>query len=1531
MTVGATSFRIDTEGPQADEGRFGVGRLDRNARFSVISSSLSDFLGYTADELHHMTLADIIHPDDRSLLPPRIDKLVTGRSRGFSVELRIIPKDGVVVWSVCQVLPFDTIDSADYALVVSALPGYSKTVSALRSSERRYKTLLSNLAGVVYRSAPDDKGGFTLEYISEGTRDLFHVSPEDMMSGALTPADVVHPDDFASMRAGTEEAVAKHTMARNLFRVRRPDGSLRWVLETCRGVYDAEGRIEALEGFITDIHEQKLIEERLSESERALTESERKHKALLSNLVGVAFRMLATETDVWLEYVSDGVRDLFGVEPDALTSNAVTLDQVIDRDDRRAMRDSVMAALNTRTSTRNVVRGLQPDGSYRWMIVTMRGVTNDDGATYAIEGLITDIHEQKEIEERLFRSEKELREAHELVGLGRWELDHQTGDLFWSEETFRIFGRDPATYKPNVKDFQEMVHPEDREREATILYASLTTREPYSSVHRIIRPDGDVRYIAERGESTFNDEGDPLRTVGTTLDVTELKRAELALLEEQAFKNALLESSDFAVIACDADGKLKMFNRAAREWHGVDATALPPEEWPAYYALHTADGKRPLKHVSIPLVRALSGESVRDVEMSIVRPGKTPRYITCNGAPLHDAAGRKLGAMVIMRDVTRQRLTEANLRQRDAILSAVAFAAERLLTTWDWEQEIGNILSTLGQAMHAGRAYVLRARPDHNHRVIVSVSHAWCAPGVAKSAILSEPKGIDIVAAGLGHWVERMQLGGVMQARSRDFLPAEQAIMEPQSIKAIIALPIFVHGEWWGSLGFDDCETDRHWSLAEQEALRAAANTIASAIERRRQQEDRLARVVAEEASQAKSAFLATMSHEIRTPMNAIIGLSEVLNQSALNDEQADLLNVMHDAGRHLLNLIDDILDISKIEAGQVKILPSAVNLAETVDAVVGGLISTAADKRVVVHTFVAPDLPDTIMIDGLRLRQVIYNLLGNAIKFSSEISERTGRVELRVDSDEGAVQELRITVRDNGIGMSEELMARVFEPFAQGDSQLTRRYGGTGLGLAITRRIVSMMRGRVSVFSTPGEGSTFALNLPLEAVETGSDALAGKPLAGLTCRVVESHGYIAQDIAAYLHHAGASAQVVKSDAAATTGDDEGALVITGAPQVRRWQNPPVVPHLVIEPGRGRLTRPRVVADRVTAVDGAGLSFNRLVEAALLAIGRLPAGQVESSAGGDVERGYASNPDLLPILVAEDDAMNQKVIGRQLGLLNLHAEFAANGDEALKHARAGKYALLLTDLHMPEMDGYTLARHIREAGIMAGSTAEGAAPRRLPILALTADARQEVIDAVGEAGMDGLLIKPVTLKSLDAALRPWLSEKAEAPLVRNPPEPDAPPRTAPAPVAAPPVAETPADEETPADAEVPENTETPCDTEGPVLDLTELASRIGDDEEIQYEFLNVFRDQMAPLAAQIHEAAGVQDMHKIGALAHRLKSSSRAVGAMDLGAVCARIEEACRKEDIDELTPLLARFGHSSKAVGSAIARTVGNADHVRH
>ena len=279
-----------------------------------------------------------------------------------------------------------------------------------------------------------------------------------------------------------------------------------------------------------------------------------------------------------------------------------------------------------------------------------------------------------------------------------------------------------------------------------------------------------------------------------------------------------------------------------------------------------------------------------------------------------------------------------------------------------------------------------------------------------------------------------------------------------------------------------------------------------------------LARQVAEEANAAKSAFLATMSHEIRTPMNGVVGIVDVLRQSSLNSYQTDLADTIRESAFALLCIIDDILDFSKIEADRLTLESEPVALLRLVEAVCDSLQPVAASAGVTLYTFVDPEVPAWVLSDALRLRQILNNLVGNAIKFCAGL-EQPGRVQVRVAAAaDGTVQ---LMVRDNGIGMSAEVQQRVFEPFVQAESATTRRYGGTGLGLSICRRLVELFGGSIAVESAPGAGSTFTVQLPLAA---GGDAEPGhRPplLRGLRCLIVTADAQQAADWAAYARDAG--------------------------------------------------------------------------------------------------------------------------------------------------------------------------------------------------------------------------------------------------------------------------------------------------------------------------------------------------------------------------------------------------------------------------
>ena len=649
------------------------------------------------------------------------------------------------------------------------------------------------------------------------------------------------------------------------------------------------------------------------------------------------------------------------------------------------------------------------------------------------------------------------------------------------------------------------------------------------------------------------------------------------------------------------------------------------------------------------------------------------------------------------------------------------------------------------------------------------------------------------------------------------------------------------------------------------------------------------ARSDAEQANRAKSAFLATMSHEIRTPMNGVIGMVEVLSHSKLSEHQSDLVKTIRESAATLLALIDDILDFSKIEAGRLLIERAPVSIADLVEGLCNSLVPVAARRGVDLALFISPEIPERVLSDDVRLRQVIYNLAGNAIKFSAGRPDRRGRVSIRAEVAESSPLRLAFRIADDGIGMAPETLKELFTPFTQAEVSTTRLFGGTGLGLAICKRLVDLMQGEIAVASTLGDGSIFTVTLPVEAAPGGT-AHSFPDLGNLDCIVVASPNFNSDDLRAYLEHAGArvylaadlndAAQRVSGTTLSVVLHDAGSDGISADEMRGAFAFAPNVRHLLIT--RGWHRRPRMeLASNVITLDGDALRRQALLRAVAVAAGRASPETFHETAGKDAANEEQAPPTIAEaralgrlILIAEDDDINQKVILQQLGLLGYSGEVAGNGVEALRLWREGNYALLLTDLHMPEMDGYALAETIRREELGRG---------RMPILALTANALRGEASRAKAAGMDEYLTKPVQLRLLKAALEKWLPKAT--PLI--------PP--------------------------VPPVEEIHGEHGQSVVDVEVLKGLVGDDEETVREFLADYLASARRLTAELRETCVANDTRKVGAIAHKLKSSSRSVGALALGDLCAEMENAGKAEDKAAIAQGLVRFDAAIAAVEACI------------
>ncbi|MBK6906693.1 MAG: PAS domain S-box protein [Rhodocyclaceae bacterium] len=665
------------------------------------------------------------------------------------------------------------------------------------------------------------------------------------------------------------------------------------------------------------------------------------------------------------------------------------------------------------------------------------------------------------------------------------------------------------------------------------------------------------------------------------------------------------------------------------------------------------------------------------------------------------------------------------------------------------------------------------------------------------------------------------------------------------------------------------------------------------------------ARDAAEQASRAKTNFLATMSHEIRTPMNGVIGMIELLEHSGLRDEQRDMIKTVRSSAFSLLSIIDDVLDFSKIEADQMGVESVPLSVAAMAEEVCDTLDAVAEKAGITLSLFTDPALPPACLGDPTRLRQVLMNLAGNAIKFTRAV--QGGRVAVRAELEPGesplSTLTLHLSVTDNGVGISPEAQANLFKPFSQADETTTRRFGGTGLGLSISRRLTELMGGTISVRSEPGKGACFSVHLPVVPAtmpENGEPAGSRAPrvdVRGTECLVVGEVLGLAPDLVRYLSQGEARiTQVPTTKLAAdwmlAQGTRRAVVIVDEAHAPKSPLSPPgeaAASHVVfLVMGQGKRRQPRFVAERRVGID-----FNVMHQSAFLMAVALAAGRASVPVSSSTPEAPTASRALWQgarILVAEDNELNQKVLLKQLALLGLQADVGDNGEAAFDLWRKGRYPLLLTDLHMPEMDGYQLARAIRASEVGG---------ERMPIVALTANALKGEMQTCLDCGMDDYFTKPLRLPHLEAMLARWLCVAVPVAGEGVPPASVTPPK---APDAAP----------------TPKIAVSPAPSWGngtPPVDVSVLVAMIGDDPADIREFLNDFRVSAGKIAADIQAAYQQNQPQQVGELAHKLKSSARSVGALALGELCASLEVAGKQSQSAELASQVPVFENEARSV----------------
>jgi PAS domain S-box-containing protein len=996
--------------------------------------------------------------------------------------------------------------------------------------------------------------------------------------------------------------------------------------------------------------------------------------------------------------LSAGSAALMHLPPGTTQVTEAELQNLARPDDRVQMDAATQRAVEKGEPQEIEFKVTLPDGATRWCRSHGR-VELANGRPVRMVGAIIDITREKAMLEELRESSERLDLAENAAGFGIWEMDTSSDSVFLSAEAALLSGLPPVAIRTTDGELRARIHPDDLPRSREITNQAIETRDSFQTEFRVRLEDGSYRWRRVQGR-VKGVEGQPARIIGAIIEIND-EKVMLEKLRESAERMALAENvARFGIYELDSTGERLICSPGWAALVGLPEGTTSVDKRETIQLMHPAD-----REAVTDAVRQAYSNGEAQFEFRVMRPDGSKRWQR-DHVRVREGGGkapRLIGASI---DITKERTILDKLRESVERLRL----AEEVAGFGIWEVDLQANTMTLSEGMLP---------------------------------------------------LNRLPQGSPVRYTLEEF----GRISDPDQIAAITAAsndaianrtPFQIETKWTSSdgpvvyhriQGRPEFDGDR--------PVRIVGATMDVTREKEILVSLQQARAKAEAAARAKSEFLANMSHEIRTPMNGVIGMAGLLLGTDLTAEQRDYADTIRTSGDALMTIINDILDFSKVEAGKLVIETSPFDLRVLLEEISEMLAASAQAKGLDLVVRYPAGVPARFAGDPDRIRQVVTNLVGNAVKFT-----HTGHVLIaaeRLADDPGGIQ-MKVSVTDTGIGIPPEKFEGLFDAFTQADTSTTRKYGGTGLGLAISRKLIDLMGGSIHVESQVNHGSTFSFSLPL-GVDGAMQADPAPDLKGLKVLVIDAREVSRRVLQDQLSGLGmrtvscataqeglnairaardagdpfefviADRQIPEMDAAHTF------ILLTSVGQERGnrdWERTSVDAYLSRPVRHAKLTNTLLslwakkyrpdLAEGTSSVESLGRSISAL-------------------AGGELG---AHGPR---VLVVEDNSVNQKVAVIQLAKLGIQADVAANGREGVEMLRTLPYDLVFMDCQMPEMNGYDATSRIRS---LDGPN------RRVPVIAMTAEALDGCRDRCLHAGMDDYITKPVSMEDLTRMLRTWL-------------------------------------------------------------------------------------------------------------------------------------------------------------------------------
>ena len=1274
---------------------------------TVYSKAWVEMLGYNEGEIASLASewSDRLHPDDIEWVFAAISKVTKTPENGdtLSHEYRFRNKKGDYLWILNRAKVVERNEKGEATRVVGTHTNITEQKNKedkILASEQFQRLILDVTPSPIFLK--DRDGRYTgansafESFFGKSKKDLIGKSAFEIGPSKL--ANIYHTKDTELFEnLGTQKYETQVLNAK---------GELRDVEFRKAAIEDGNGAASGLIGIILDVTERK-------KAESAAKESEEKYRSIFeanSDAITI-FLINPSGLPSNMVEINDAAIKLFGYTKTEML-NMGPNDLEINATDEKIKSRIQEVQVNGFTHFETAVRhkgGHEINVEVKVQVISYNNMTG-------LMNIVRDITERKKAEKALKESELRFSVAIEGTEAGIWDWDMVKNRVVYSKQWKAMLGYEEAEIENSFEGWKNLWHPDDaQEIERSVTEHMNGVRQKYEVIHRCRHKNGGWRWIMTRGKILKDTEGRPYRWVGTNVDITKEKEAEIESRESKLRLSLATQAGGVGVWDYDIVANVLTWDDQMFGLYGVKREDFSNEYEAWVNGVHEADRERGDKEIEL----AIRGEKEFNTEFRVQHPNGRVRIIRALAKVIRDEEGNALRMIGTNWDITREKET----------LKQIEEVNQKLKSVFDGVQDV-----------------------------------IWSVEADTLKTIFVTPSAVDFYGYPIDQWYSNPQLW------------SDVIIDEHKGITSEILRDLQEHG-------FSETEfriktksgiirwvKNRSKSVIENGILKRFEGVVIDITkEKETLKQIEEAKEQAEKASKAKSEFLANMSHEIRTPLNSVIGFTDLLKNTRLSSVQQQYVNNVNVSGHLLLGIINDILDFSKIEAGMLELDVIKADILQLLENSIDIVKFTAEDKGLELILDIDPFMPRFANIDPVRVKQVLTNLLGNAVKFTKK-----GEVELKVGFQalDGEQGKLSFSVRDTGIGIGEAQKENLFRAFSQADSSTTRKYGGTGLGLIISQKIAEKMGSRINFDSTLDAGTTFFFDITTD-FEEGEKLDPSKITQVNRCLVIDDNArnrlILEQMLKQWQIESDSCDNGLEALKRMETSKFYDVIIcdydipyMNGIETIRIMKEklnlstkkqPVILLHSSLD---------NIQLDQRCEELGIRFRLNKPVKSHDLfrylcnlhqELESMPLIETEQI----FKAGHTS--EKMKIIIAEDEPLNMLLIKTILFQFMPNSEIyeAKNGLEVVKLSNSITPDLIFMDVHMPDLDGIEATKQIREMEVNT--------PKLIPIIALTAGALKEEKDNCFAAGMDDFLTKPIEPHKIQAVLSKYFPQGKSAAVV----------------------------------------------------------------------------------------------------------------------------------------------------------------------